>query len=64
MFAREDPRLLRFFPVHPEDVHLVVEEHLELLEGDHRAGLHLHPFDLQGSYMCHYANIVCKWFLR
>ena len=51
MFAREDPRLLRLFPVHPEDVHLVVEEHLELLEGDHRAGLHLHPFDLQGSYI-------------
>ena len=51
MFAREDPRLLRLFPVHPEDVHLVVEEHLELLEGDHRAGLHLHPFDLQGTYI-------------
>ena len=51
MFAREDPRLLRLFPVHPEDVHLVVEEHLELLEGDHRACLHLHPFDLQGTYI-------------
>ena len=26
MFPWEDPRLLRLLPVHPEDVHLVVEQ--------------------------------------